>query len=182
MRRWRRVPALGVVVHGIAILVRTVGRTAILTTLKDPREDAHRASDRDHISGIARQIKVSESCTLADVFLRRQCLHGTPTKESCVRASGVSTLRFISCDETSSRSEKLHARTTAIHTRCARSGHRTLLRHCVGSSRELPWPPLTLSHTLTALPLGALPRGRFTPSGAVSARAGLTDAANSRGV
>jgi hypothetical protein len=84
--------AVGLIVRAIAIVVgRGVGRTAVLSTLKDPREDAHGASDRDHISEIARLITVSESRARADVFLRRQCLDGTPTKESCARASEVST-------------------------------------------------------------------------------------------
>jgi hypothetical protein len=86
--------AVGLIVRTIAIIIgRGVGRTAVLSTLKDPREDAHGASDRDHISEIARLITVSESRARADVFLLRQCLDGTPTQESCGWASGVSTVR-----------------------------------------------------------------------------------------
>jgi hypothetical protein len=84
--------ALGVVVDGISILRTGVGRTTILATLKDPREDAHRATDRDHINEIATCRSQYQSrargpmCSFGDnVWTERA------RKESCVRASGVVT-------------------------------------------------------------------------------------------
>jgi hypothetical protein len=84
--------ALGLVVHGIAIIRAGVGRTTILATLKDPREDAHRATDRDHINEIATCRSRYQSrargpmCSFgANVWMER------PRKESGVRASGVVT-------------------------------------------------------------------------------------------